>query len=506
LFFDTMINRNDYAPIATQFGYFTESQQFIAPNIPYLWQAYESSPFQSEDSLVGQGILVGGEATPPDILLYGNYWRYHHIYWDWTFYEEPYTDSAVLMRWNPTLIHPGETIKIATYYGIGTVDILLGQLNLSVSSPAQLMVHACRAYSPNPFPINIVATNRMLRMVRNVRATIELPPEFRVDDGDSSRRLSPDSLTTGETGSCSWIVRLVRDYEMDTTLCFSIALSSPDIDSIIRVSSCISVPGIRGVGPVIEYLSPPYRFVSLDTVGILYRVEDTTGVNVSGVVFYVNGEAIRLFESPYIDFSPPNLFSRIPLEFIAPADSIVHTVEAVNENGCVSTYDGPFVIYIDREPPYIVDIAPYSGAVIGGNSFTAVVEIDDRRAGVCWDSVRISINDSILVGTGSPGIHILGDSIIFSSQEYGLNYTSSGSIRICIMNIMDNVRVGPPNRAPSYCWSFYLDTESPHAHVIFPPDNSISSCDTILIMVQLFATSGIDSSSIIFNINGRMYS
>jgi hypothetical protein len=46
LFYDTMIGRNDYAPISTEYGFFSVEREFLGTGVPSFWQAYESSPFQ----------------------------------------------------------------------------------------------------------------------------------------------------------------------------------------------------------------------------------------------------------------------------------------------------------------------------------------------------------------------------------------------------------------------------------------------------------------------------
>jgi len=506
LFFDTMINRNDYAPIATQFGYFETSQEFYAPDIPYFWQAYESSPFQSADSLVGQGILVGGEATPPDILLYGNYWRYHTVFWDWTFYSEPYTDSAVLMRWNPVNLLPNQTVRIATYYGIGSADIVLGRLNLSLSSPSQLSVHDCSEYSPNPFPVNLIATNTTISTLRGLRATIDLPAGLSLVDPSQTRSLVPDSLATGEMGTVSWLVRADSTFESDTSLCFTIEVSSPNLDSASHISSCILVPRITGSGPALEYISPPYQYVSCDPVGFLFRVGEAEDIATSSVVLYVNGRAERLFESPYLDFAPPNLLARIPYSLVAPGDSIALSLEASDMNGCVSRLNAPFTVYIDRIPPTVLSVSPANGGVVLTPDFTITARINDNLSGVLGDSLFLTINGVYNYRRGSAGFDFSSGVLTFSSARAGLNFTESETLHICIGGIMDNAQVCGANRAPQYCWSFFLNLERPSARIVAPQPNATISCDTVDIIVQLFDLFGIDTSSLIFNINGRTYS
>ena len=85
LFLDTMIGDNDCAPIATPLGYFESEQEFIG-DIPTFWQAFEESPFQPPDRLVGEGILTGWDATPPDVLVYGDFWHYYNVGWDYDFH------------------------------------------------------------------------------------------------------------------------------------------------------------------------------------------------------------------------------------------------------------------------------------------------------------------------------------------------------------------------------------------------------------------------------------
>lgn len=158
LFFDTMIGSNDMAPISTPFGYSANELQFLAPAIPSFWQAFELSPFQPAEFLMGFGILFGGSSTPPDMLICGDYWNYRGAFWDVSFAGGTFNDSAVIMRWGTYTLAPSETKHIVTYYGKGNCQNLSGMISISITSPEQILPYGCGGYDPDTFFVNLLAS------------------------------------------------------------------------------------------------------------------------------------------------------------------------------------------------------------------------------------------------------------------------------------------------------------------------------------------------------------
>ena len=93
-----------------------------------------------------QGTLQGREATPPDVLYFTNWGSVADSHWDvplvpnrdFTRIGEFDLDSAAVYMWNPVTVAPLDTRTYVFYYGLGGVTVVPGDLQLGVTSPAEI--------------------------------------------------------------------------------------------------------------------------------------------------------------------------------------------------------------------------------------------------------------------------------------------------------------------------------------------------------------------------------
>ncbi|MFP4458939.1 MAG: vWA domain-containing protein [Candidatus Zixiibacteriota bacterium] len=197
-YFDTMLDSDDAAEIATSYGYTGISEIFFEPDIPYFWRAYEGGYPPSPGALEALGIIGGFETVVPDVFWYGSWPASSGLGWDdseWlTVTGDPFGDSACMLKWYQRTVCAGDTISFATSYGIGE----LSELFLYLSHiPPDLILDEDNDVSPNPFGIEAIITNGGIENACSVSARIILPEGMILDSGDSIEYLGDLSGSGG---------------------------------------------------------------------------------------------------------------------------------------------------------------------------------------------------------------------------------------------------------------------------------------------------------------------
>ncbi|MCK5832218.1 hypothetical protein KAH81_00960 [bacterium] len=501
IFFDTMIGDNDYAPIATEYGYFAVEREFITPNIPTYWQAFESSPWQPEDSLIGSGVLVGGSAEPPDRIVFGDFWHYRNTIWDYIVTPDPYSDSAVLMRWDVSALAPGATRRMATYYGLGKVEISIGDLNLSLSGPDELEIESCSFRTPNPFPVNLLVSNATGIGMSDILAEIELPDGFHALDS-AVTPVMPDILGPGATGSVSWSIVLDDGYfSNDTTICLEVNVWSPITDTF-SVDWCIDIPGIDGRGPSAELVAPSDgSLIACDTLALLVRLSDPSEVDVSTIELDIDGISLS-YPDPRFSYSSSFLRCFIPVTDLVEGNVEISLGDIRDLHGCPLVDDYSWNIYLDWHPPIAAFIEPAPDDTVESDDFEVLASLDDltgiEDTSLFWtlDGVTLDIPINIIAGRVS-----------FQPMETGLLPLGLSEHIVCLDGIHDKVYgYCGPNYSEPICIDFWTNIVRPYAQIIEPYPGSYSSCESQRIVSALINPSGdFDISSITMTVNGVVH-
>ncbi len=378
LFFDTMIAHNDYAPIATEYGYFSVEREFLAPIIPAFWQAYESSPFQTSDSLVGEGILVGSGAVMPDRLVYGDFWHYKAVEWDYVFAGGPYSDSSILYRWDERTIMPGGSMYVSTYYGQGAISSSGGSLMLSLASPSELLPRDCFDFSPNPFNLNVIVANTSPDSARGVLASIELPEGFSLATGTETASLSPSILAPGASGTISWSIRAEEDLS-DSVYTLGVSATAPGLETFTASRNITITTGDR-TPPTIDLAYPVVdNTISSDAIDACLIFSDESGIAPGSFRVRAGTGTYTLMDSGILTMSGDSLYAHIPFSLTGITDGpfSVEIFDLADIYGC-SLPRTSFDFIQDSSPPVLELLSPAVRDTIYGSPYSIRCSIEEE--------------------------------------------------------------------------------------------------------------------------------
>jgi len=259
MFFDTMLDWNDFAPISTAFGYTGIAEIFYALALPSVWRAYENGFPPASADLVSTGILTGYEAVsnPPDIFWYGSWPSSVGNGWDTSEWETDtggsFGDSAAMVKWFLRAISPGDSAVFVTYYGIGSVDTFL------YCSPAPIEFDPVLESLYDSFAkssIELLVINGWTYDANNVSVSLDLTGCDLVYSGGFPNPVTFSSLA-GYGGSqfIDWNIT-VPSMAFGTEQCYNITIYS-DEDTVSEVF-CVDIPDFLAVG---ETDAMPEEFV-----------------------------------------------------------------------------------------------------------------------------------------------------------------------------------------------------------------------------------------------------
>ena len=430
LFLDTMIGTNDCAPIATPLGYFESEQEFVG-DVPSFWQAFEESPFQPPDKLVGQGIIIGADATPPDVLVYGNFWNYHSVGWDYTFAGGLFSDSAVLLRWNPIMLAPGNHRTIITYYGIGVADRTVGEISMSLTYPEQIRPAHCDGFSPDSFVITLFVSPE--DTIGGAVASLRTPPFLNIV-GDDTKPIIPSIVLPDMMGTASWRVAVSSDASTQTGT-LSVELTTPGY-SPTSIEREIDITAPDGYPPDISLVSEIPSPVVRDTLTIRLSITDESGVDMSSAEARVDGSPTSF------DWDGSNMSIRLDSLTDGSHRLVVSNVKDIY--GCISE---PFSLEFAVEMPPAPEITilnPLPDAVSSCEEDTIEI-LANCPAGFSMELSSLKID-----GTSVP-FALRGDTVI--SFASGL---ADGSHNIHFQSF-DEL-----GRSSETDWNYTIDRTPPH--------------------------------------------
>lgn len=203
-FFDTQLGDNDGAPFRVPgLGDVTFERELLGDVVP---QSYQSFDDLANPAVQTQGTLIGGMAVRPDRVVWGNWSHLNDAPFDFT--VDPnidLSDSAVAVYWNPVAIGPGGSRTVGTYYGLGDIHSVQGDLIVGLSGPGELSVVE-GAYVPNPFTVTaFISTPAAAAGSGNITAQLELPAGLELAQGQTSSHDVGD-LPPNQTTQTSWQV------------------------------------------------------------------------------------------------------------------------------------------------------------------------------------------------------------------------------------------------------------------------------------------------------------
>ncbi len=240
LFLDTQLGSNDGAPFRVPgAGYVITEQELLGMAVP---QSYLSFDRLLHPSIQTQGTLTGGTSVTPDRVVWGNWTHLNDTPFDCTI--DPRLsllgDSAVALYWNPTPLAAGQTRRVATYYGLGDIEVNEGALTVGLYGPAQLSLEN-GLYAPNPFTVTTFVSNPAnVKDVTSeeVQAELLLPEGLALNPGETAvHNLGP--IAVGVTTQTTWQVLAEASGGQDLT--YSVQVTKTGIDPLL-VSRTIHLP------------------------------------------------------------------------------------------------------------------------------------------------------------------------------------------------------------------------------------------------------------------------
>jgi hypothetical protein len=235
--YDTTVDGDDAATLYLGPNHITVETCYTAPfSYPY-WDAIPSS-----GSLVGRGIFSGGEAVTPDALAFGQWGSLYGACWDYTCSGDSYGDSGVLYRWNEQPVAPGQNRTVATYYGVGGMQVSYGAVHITAFPPTLHCTDGQVAPNPCQLLVNITdssanACNTIVVLMGNGggtggQATIS---------GDNPQTIP--SVLPGHSASLNFTAQLTNLNPDGGALNFTVLVTSGDcaqnsLDFSVSIPAC----------------------------------------------------------------------------------------------------------------------------------------------------------------------------------------------------------------------------------------------------------------------------
>ncbi|MBN2543229.1 T9SS type A sorting domain-containing protein [bacterium] len=460
---DTMIGSNDAAPISTMYGYDNRENDFYGPDsMPSFWNAYEhpDGPAYTGDQLIALGILSGLDAVVPDRFAYGYWQRFWRVTWNYTIVPNVFTDSAVLLWWFPRTVCPGETLEVATYYGLGLEYREAGS-EVSLVLPIEVTIDDPCDYTPDTFEANVRLGNTGMVTLNDAHAVITLPDGLVLQDTDSdTHSFSPSPITAGNLGSTSWSI-IADGSVSDTTFHIHVDVYYMVAGTLVvkTVDGYISMDAI-GFSAEAELINPleGTRSTCVDQ-DIIMNITADSEIDPASIRFVVNGVEYSgsddelTFDPPLLTFTPSSGFS--------DGEVITYALTNVSDyRGCSMNDSLSATFRMDFTGPHASNGLPPDGAVIGTTDIPEFsVNIEDAITEIDESTIELEVN-GVEYDLSDPALTWDGRTLHFWPSVAGLEIIEGDSFEVCLLSASDMppdyCEANPLEDSP-YCWDFLVN-------------------------------------------------
>ncbi|MCD6124839.1 T9SS type A sorting domain-containing protein [bacterium] len=446
LLLDTDVDSNDEAPVGTNLDYSRIERDFYncdTCEFPCYWFAYGDprGPLGPPDQVVAMGILCGFDAVPPDRFAIGDWRRVGGLFRvQWSFFPSGanYGDSGVLLWWFPRTLYPGDTLVVATYFGLGKP--VPGEISINI--PEYPRVVDC-SYQPDSFSVMVFFTNGLDMRLRDLRATIILPTGLRLSSvSDDTVALGPDDLYPGQTGSAGWYVIIDSIISYSESICVQIFPASGDTS----FTDCVELHLTPLHPPTAELVYPDSGAVSSCQLGqILYRI---TVDSLAQLVFTLDGDTIPLSD-PHLRIVGDSLLMYIP--DTTWANGVTHTfgiLRIVDQNDCrLDSVMGSF--FTDFRPPVVRGFFPKPETIITTQFDSAGLIIRDLERTVDESTIVFVANGDTYT-ISDPQLTFYDSVLTFSLSSAGIVLSDGDTICFALVDAADP--------EPDYCDANHIDS------------------------------------------------
>lgn len=282
---DTLLGENDGAPFRVGEEAITTDRLFEGDRIPQFVQAFDSL---SDPRVMSQATLRGDDATVPDAVYFANWGALADGVWEFDFQPgrdflragEFELDSAIALYWYPVSLEPGAELVYTTYYGLGGITIVAGDLSLGLTSPARVSGHHAETVT---FPVIAYIENTGEGTARDVEAVLELPSGLHLA-GDQRQARSVGHLAVGDTAQVSWTVSVAPGASGDFTYRVRVHSSTADTNEAQRTVHVVApaVLQLELTGPTeLHVVDDRWEPVPVRLEG---AITNTGGITAHGVV------------------------------------------------------------------------------------------------------------------------------------------------------------------------------------------------------------------------------
>ncbi len=552
VFYDTMLDTDDAARIATAHGYTGIAEIFFGFSVPAIWRAYQGGYPPAPGALTALGILIGFEAVEPDVFWYGAWGSAFGNGWDdseWiALTGGTFGDSATMVKWYPRHVCEGDSAVFVTYYGIG--EITPG-LDLTINAGVPAFSTGCTGITPNPFTLSAMITNPGATSVDDVEVTLTLPPTLSLAGG-----LNPVNLgsLSGYGGSrlVTWTID-IDPSAYGTSACYDIEVTWDSGGPVSRTyCPFIPEPNSFSVNIDAEFTSICAGGCSqlradLDTTGAPDRIwsylwrpsvflSDTTSfrteacpestttywVIVSDGLDCIDSTSVTIVvnEDPIVELKdtticrghtttisptvtpdvPGNIYLWFPMGdttrslTVSPTTTTTYTVVVISPEGCFSDDEGTIFV-IDCAPPWSRLIDPFDGAWTACNDQDIRLVIDDEGE-VDTMSIRFSVQ-GVTYSLADAELSMLDDStLVFTPST---PWADGDTVRWSLDSLSNGLGIAASVLSGGV---FYVDLSSPQVIRFEPPTGTIMETPyPTLNFAIVDGLSGIDSSLVSISIN-----
>ncbi|MGB9561746.1 MAG: hypothetical protein ACPL6C_02930, partial [bacterium] len=239
---------------------------------------------------------------------------------------------------------------------------------------------------------------------------------------------------------------------------------------------------------------------------VIYIRPGDAPVDTNSILLRVNGRPYTITSPELFMQNDTTLIFRPPAGAFSNGEIIVITLEQLSDINGVSAENLPLTISytVDLLPPALVDQYPITNANVTEPQPVIWATFFDGVSGFDPSHITIRINNEYIFNSTSPSIRISGDTVFFDPRLISFSFPDNDTVTFCVDSVMDSPDYCGPNIA-TYCWTFFVNYIGPTANIVLVPPGAISACDPQNIIIALFDRSGIDTNSILLNVNGVLY-
>ncbi len=240
---------------------------------------------------------------------------------------------------------------------------------------------------------------------------------------------------------------------------------------------------------------------------IVIRFVDYSAIDTTNIQIFVTGGGI-----PYISTSDVfNANSTGDTAFYIgnlPEGTVaVHIIRTRDLEGNWRTSHPWWYFYVDKTPPIVSNLYPPNNGVTATSIPLISLDISDVRTKVDSSSLELKV-DGTTYDLSDAALSWDGATLEFSSSVAGISFSHNDTVKVCLNEACDIVKdelCGPNCIEIPYCWEFTIDIVGPNAELVSPPESTYSACDDQGLILRIFDSNGVDSFSIVLDVDSVTY-